>query len=56
MGVILAIESGSGIDMFISYLIGIACVGDANTPAFALPVNNSAYFCSGQSLYYSKYY
>ena len=56
VSVVLAIESVSDITVFIFYLIGIACMDDINTPAFALPVNNSAYFCSGQSLYYSKYY
>lgn len=56
ISVILALESGSGIDVFISYLIEMACVSDTNTPAFVLPVNNSVYFCSGQSLYYSKYH
>jgi hypothetical protein len=56
VSVVLAIESVSDITVFIFYLIGIACMDDTNAPAFALPVNNSAYFCSGQSLYYSKYY
>ena len=56
VSVVLAIESVSDMTVFIFYLIGIACMDDTNAPAFALPVNNSAYFCSGQSLYYSKYY
>ena len=56
VSVVLAIESVSDITVFIFYLIGIACMDDTNAPAFAQPVNNSAYFCSGQSLYYSKYY
>lgn len=56
VSVVLALESVSDITVFIFCLIGIACVSDTNTPAFALPVNNSTYFCSGQSLYYSKYY
>ncbi|WP_288734917.1 hypothetical protein [uncultured Parabacteroides sp.] len=56
VSVVLAIESVSDITVFIFYLIGIACMDDTNAPAFALPVNNSAYFCSGQSLYYAKYY
>lgn len=56
MSVVLAIESGSGITIFVFYLIEIACVNDTNTPTFVLSVNNSTYFCSGQSLYYSKYY
>lgn len=56
ISVILALESGYGIDVFISYLIEMACVSDTNTPTFILSVNNSAYFCSGQSLYYSKYH
>lgn len=56
ISVILALESGSGIDVFISYLIEMACMSDTNTPAFVLLVNNSVCFCSGQSLYYSKYH
>ena len=56
VSVVLARESVSDITVFISYLIGIACVCDTNTPAFALPVSNSTYFCSGQSHYYAKYY
>ena len=56
VSVVLALESVSDITVFISYLIGIACVSDTNTPAFALPVSNSTHFCSGQSLYYAKYY
>lgn len=54
--VVLAIEFVFDITVFIFYLIGIACMDDMNTSAFALPINNSAYFCSGQSLYYAKYY
>ena len=56
VSVVLALESVSDITVFISYLIGIACVCDTNTPAFALPVSNSTYFCSVQSHYYAKYY
>lgn len=56
VSVVLAIESVSDITVFIFYLIGMACMNDMNTSAFVLPVNNSAYFCSGQSLYYAKYY
>ena len=56
VSVVLALESVSDITVFISCLIGIACVCDTNTPAFALPVSNSTYFCSGQSHYYAKYY
>lgn len=56
VSVVLAIESVFDITVFLFYLIGITCMDDTNTSAFALPVNNSAYFCSGQSLYYAKYY